>query len=57
MKNKLDVLWRQIKTCVIIALVCTVVFALAYGWASYEMGIWHECLRDHSWFYCHRVLS
>jgi hypothetical protein len=25
--------------------------------ALIELSMWKECLRDHSWFYCVRVLS
>jgi hypothetical protein len=55
--KKKHTLLEDIKTWLVVGLVCVVVFALVYAWASYEIGIWHECLQDHSWFYCHRILS
>jgi hypothetical protein len=57
MKEKWKRLKGQIKFWSGVVLVGALLLALIWAYVSYEYGLWHECLTDHSWFYCHRVLS
>lgn len=38
-------------------LVVALLLGLIVGAVAYEVVLWHECQRDHSWFYCLRVLT
>lgn len=51
-----DNIWKAIKFWFWIVFGVVFVAMVVATYAAYEWGIWHECLRDHSWFYCHRIL-
>jgi hypothetical protein len=27
------------------------------GIVYYEVSVWHECLKEHAWWYCLRILN
>lgn len=56
MKNWFKKVWDDIKLWVFGILAIIFVGSIVFAYVAYEYGIWHECLRDHSWFYCHRIL-
>lgn len=41
----------------VVAIFALVILGAIWAWLDYEYNVWGECLKDHPWWYCWRILS